>query len=280
MHDEWAIMASNAGGPFGFSENRPVVQPLSSRVAELGRWTCRNMKRSITLVSLMLFVLASAAYGAEGTNASSISVQFVSKRGGKPPMRFFYVSLSATNTHKHVTWFITRYWGDHPLATNAPFKAISPWKTGYVIHNAYSGDSFGGKGKFRTTRFIGASPKGEQQHSFEAFLLPAGGMLRHDFFNVEAWADISHLEIWEATQLLVNGKTPLEDWLPYEVVSSAETHITQKSTWEPVGKGAFQWKTGKGSSDYPTEQVLSIVPTVIYRHDIPIEGLPEKEKSN
>ena len=238
------------------------------------------MKGSITLISLLLFVLASAAYGAEGTNASTISAQFVEKRGMKPPMRCFYVRLSVTNTHTHATWFITRYWGDHPLATNAPFRAASPWKRGYEIHNAYNGDPFGGKGKFRSTRFIGASPTGEQQHSFEAFLLPAGGTLRHDYFAVEAWSDIAHLEIWEASQLLVNGKTPLEDWLPYEVVSSAETHIAQKPTWETMRDGAFQWKEGKGSTDYPVEQVTSIVPTVIFKHHIPIEGLPEKEKSN
>ena len=238
------------------------------------------MKRSITLVGLILGVFSGVVFGADETNASVISAKFVEKRGNKPPMRCFYVRLSVTNTHDHATWYVTRYWGDHALSTNSPFKAIVPWKRGYEIHYAYNGGRFGGKGKFRSTRFIGADPPGEEQHSFAAFLLPAGGTLRHDYFPVETWSDITRLEIWEVSQLLINAKTPLEDWLPYEVASSRETHITKKAHWEMMHSGAFQLKEGKGVGDYPTEQVKSIVPTVMVKHSILIEGLPNKEKSN
>ncbi len=218
--------------------------------------------------------------GAEETNSSIISVEFVEKRGMKPPLRCFHVRLSVKNTHKHAVWYITRYWGDHPLAANKPFKAITPWKRGYEIHNVYNGDRFGGKGTFRSTRFIGADPPGEDQHSFVAFRLPAGGHLRHDFFPIESWSDIASIEIWEASALQVNGEIPLEEWLPYEVTSSVETHITKKAHWGVVHSGAFQWKDGKSTAVYPKEQVKSIVPTVMLKHDLAIKRIEQKQKSN
>lgn len=35
-NDTYPSAAANAGGPFGFAENRPVVQPLSSRMGRCG----------------------------------------------------------------------------------------------------------------------------------------------------------------------------------------------------------------------------------------------------
>ena len=246
-----------------------------------------EMKSIITLLVLFLLTPFSVLPGAEHdkeakevAKPSVINVKFVEKRGMKPPLRCFHVQLSIKNTHKHPVWYITRYWGDHPLAKDNSFKAINPWKRGYEIHNAYNGDRFGGKGKFRTTHFIGADPPGKDQHSFVAFRLPAGGVLKHDFFPIESWSDISSIEIWEASSLQVNGKRPLEEWLPYQVTSSVETHITKKAYWEVMHSGAFQWKDGMSTADYPKEQVTFIIPTVMIRHDLSIKGIEKKEKSN
>lgn len=242
------------------------------------------MKKPITLLILFLLTTSNTA-GArddmettEVTEPSVIKVKFVEKRCLKPPLCTFYVQLSVKNAHKNSVWYITRYWGDSPLAKDKPFKAKSPWKRGYEIPNDYHGDRFEGKGKFRTTSFIGTSPPGKDNHSFVAFRLPPGGTLKHDYFPIESWSDIASIEIWEASSLLVNGEIPFEDWLPYEVTSSEETYITKKAArWVERSSVVFQWKKGMNRDDYPKQEVKAIIPDVLTKQILPIKGIGKKE---
>ena len=44
--------------------------------------------------------------------------------------------------------------------------------------------------------------------------------------------------------------------------------------------GAFQWKEGKSSVDYSEDQVKSIVPTKMHKHNLPLTGIKRQEESN
>jgi hypothetical protein len=192
-------------------------------------------------------------------------------RGRKPPLQTFFVRLSITNRRDQPVWYITRYYGDKPLPKEEPFQASSPWKKTYVIGNAYNGERYGGRGKFRTISFLGADRP--VSHSFFAFLLPAGGHLEHDFFPIDAWSDITSWEVWEASALKINGQTPLQDWLPYEVMTDKETHITRQASLSTMHQDAFQWKPGRSASDFPEEEVKSIVPTILAKRTLRIKGI-------
>lgn len=205
------------------------------------------------------------------TKGSVISAAWVETRGRKPPLQTFFVRLSVTNRSDHAVWYITRYYGDRPLPSKDPFQADMPWKTDYIIANAYNGEQFGGKGKFRTIGFLGADRP--VSHSFMAFLLPAGGHLQHDFFPIDSWSDITSLEVWEASALKVNGQTPLEDWLPFEVMTDKETHITRQASLTTTHQDAFQRKPGKAAGDFPEEEVKAIVPTVLTKRTLSINGI-------
>ena len=108
-----------------------------------------------------------------------VRVEYMSSRGGKPPMRFFSVRLTLVNDRDQPVWFVLPYWGGTPLVESGVFKN----------ENAPA-DTFGG------TRFEGQGGSAVEvskygDDGFKAFRLPAKGQVELDGYDIEAFKERS-----------------------------------------------------------------------------------------
>lgn len=247
---------------------------MSERPSKGPEATTRRLQ--LRRVALVACTLSSILVASASAQIADISASWVETRARTPPRRTVFVRLEIANHRDQPTWYITRYYGDRPLPDDTPFQARVPWKTEQLAVKASSGQRHGGAGSFRMVSFVGAEHP--VAHSFVAFLLPAGGHLAHDFFPLEAWSDVASCEIWEASALKVNGRIPLEEWLPYVVASDESTHITREAATTTTDRDAFQWKPGNSAHDVAAVQVQAIVPTILTKRTLPIRGAPEPEQ--
>lgn len=192
---------------------------------------------------------------------SIITVTFRSVRGGKPPLEFYYFDLYIKNNRPHPVWYISRYWGEQPLQDVFYIKNEVFGKNNIVDHSV-DGSKTGGKGVVHVQRVMC-----DQDHSFAAFLLPAGCMLTYEGFEMETWEDVAVFEIWEALSLKMNGNIPYEEWVPFKAMSSKEIVIPAGTDW--FHHSGFEWKPGKDSSSYPSGVVTHIIPEVLAKHVLP-----------
>ena len=95
-------------------------------------------------------------------------------------------------------------------------------------------------------------------HGFKAFRLPAKGRLELVGYEIDADTEISEIVVLEARELKVNGKTPLEDWLPYKTTSGEKVKVAKQELlidWKNLN-----WDANKSASrdDYPKEKVEDV----------------------
>ena len=107
---------------------------------------------------------------------------------------------------------------------------------------------------------------GEDQ--FIAFQLAANATIEFSAYEIEAWNTIKVFEIWEVSSLKVNGKTPLEKWLPYNTLSDNKAMIPKRQDWNNLD---FDYKRSRKRTDYRKEVVKKITASVIRRWTIPID---------
>jgi hypothetical protein len=170
------------------------------------------------------------------------------------------VRLEVRNPEDHPVWLLTRYYGDEPLAEKGEFKSGSDQPFG---GQEYDGAAKGGKGKAVEVVFLG-------DRSFRAFYLPAGATVLFEDFGVECWSDIKEVEFWEASSLKVNGRTPLEKWLPYPTVSDAASVIPAGTDWQNLDWDADKLRS---RTDYPKEAVKVVSAVVEKKWTVPITGI-------
>src|SRR5262249_25075644 len=147
--------------------------------------------------------------------APSVSVKFLGKTGGKPPMRLYDLALEMTNPRDHPVWLLLPYYGDEVLPDKGAFQSNFDQPFGGP---EYAGAARGGGGKAVEVHFLG-------DPSFRAFRLPARAKVALARFTVETWSDITQTQFVEASSLRVNDRTPLEEWLPYTTLSDRTASV-------------------------------------------------------
>lgn len=161
--------------------------------------------------------------------SAPVTARFIRKRGGKPPMRFFDAKLVMRNPRDHAVWLLTGYYADQPLADKGVFQSNFDQPFGC---DEYAGAAKGGKGKAVQIHFLG-------KPSFRAFYLPAQATVAFEDYPIESWSDVTGVEFWEASSVLVNGRTPLEKWLPYQTLNDENVVVPAKT----AGKN-LDWDAG------------------------------------
>jgi RNA polymerase sigma factor (sigma-70 family) len=205
------------------------------------------------------------AEGAPAKDAEPpVKTTFLREQGGKPPVRGYHVKLEMTNRGPRPVWLLLGYYGDAPLEADGRFtSAAADGRPQSFTGKYFDGDRNGGKGKVVEIDYIGKT-------GFRAFLLPPRAAVTFDDFGIEAWSAIRQFEVWEASALRVNGRTPLQDWLPYPTMSDQQARIPADTDW-----GNLDWdaKALKSRVDYPAERVNSVAATVLRKWNVPITGL-------
>ncbi|WP_254508554.1 hypothetical protein [Anatilimnocola floriformis] len=205
------------------------------------------MRRKSTSRVLIFAIVCLSAIIAARAEDSSVKASLVDVRDGKPPLKFHGVRLTIENKQERPTWIVLPYWGERSL----PAKGIFPL-------DEHDGPGFGGKG------FVGEGGSAVEVlmyggEGFRAFRLPGKGSLQLDGYEIESWKEIDAIDVIEARELKVNGKTPLEKWLPYATTSDAKVKVGSQQLnvdWKNLDWDA---KKSKSRTDYPTEKVEKVV---------------------
>jgi hypothetical protein len=189
-----------------------------------------------------------------GKPSAPAKVSLVWKRSGKPPLRYFHVKLELTNRYDRPIWLLTSCVAETPLNASGKFAA------GMFVGKRYDGWNKRGKAAAVEVEFIG---------HFRALFLPPKTTLTFDDFSLESGTDVESCEFWEVSSLQVNTRTSLDKWLPYKVLSDADTRIPAETDWKNL-----DWDSDRLGSrvDYPKESVKSVTATVIKKWTVPIEG--------
>jgi hypothetical protein len=148
----------------------------------------------------------------------------------------FRVSLE--NPNDKPTWFIFQDHGDYSLPNVGTFKshegeAELPFET-----ERFDSDS----GTAVIVSWFG------ENGGFQAFRLPPEGRLEFTGLLMFGQKEFNELTVLTTHELLVNGKTPLESWLPYSTTSSRRVVAKRDD-----GFTNLDWNLER--KDYPNEEV-------------------------
>jgi WD40 repeat protein len=193
-----------------------------------------------------------------------VRATFIEERGGKPPMRFYHVKLELTNPRDRPVWLLLGYYGDQPLNPDAKFATDSDGSPQTITGMFFDGDKNKGWGK--VIELHAGGDKG-----FRAILLPPRATIRFDNYAISAWNAVNTIQVWEASDLAVNGKTPLQNWLPYAAMSDQKARIAPNTDGTNLDWDA---KASKSRTDYLNEKITSIDAAVLKKWVVPIEGMP------
>jgi uncharacterized protein (TIGR03067 family) len=231
-----------------------------------GVWRTMSQNKGLVavavLVALGVFVHPCRAAGpappAEDPADAPARFTFIEKQDGKPPVRSYHVGLVLRNDREEPVWFVLPYYGDEPLRADGKFRNTGGFDRPLEADD-YDGDRYGGRGKAVKVTFLG--------DGFHAFRLPPAGSLRLADYPIECWSDIRRVEVWEVSELRVNGRTPLEDWLPYKTLSDGRTLIP---FWARAGGLDWDRARSRPRTDYPKEKVDFVSARVLKKWDLPL----------
>jgi len=219
------------------------------------------MRKTITLLAILfLFVLSTLAQ----VNAP-VKIKFLLQNSGKPPLKFNFVNLTITNNNDSLRWYLFPWWLNDSLQKSGKFKTYSPWDPGEIGGRKYpdSLTSF----QIVDIDFTGEDP-------FIAFCIPPKSTMTFENYIFESDGDTVYktAEIWEVKNLMVNGKTPLDKWLPYDVKCSLNAQLKSKNGSSPDWTN-LDWdtKANKPRTDYPKETVTFMQATGINKFEIKFE---------
>jgi hypothetical protein len=174
-------------------------------------------------------------------------------RAGKPPLPTYKMKLTITNRHDRALWYVIPYFADVPLNESGEFACSR--------RDRYPIDVFEMHGD--EGRIVAVGMSASDRTGFYAFRIPASGRIIW-----QNWITLSHrgaakvqdLDVWEATDLIVNGTVKLEKWLPYDLLSSENVNVVREggpfSSWA-VDRRDLNWDREKGRprTDLPTDVV-------------------------
>jgi len=228
----YGVFIDNLFSPFNFLKPKPM----------------RRLEVSL-LVGIMVSLLLASCQGVAG-------------RAPEPPVRAVYLETRpwSKDGFAHDVRIILLNREDVPVWFIVPYRDESTFPPGVFPGNGSSDPPFhsdrhdGEGGSAIEVYMSGALPNG----GFAAYRLPAKGRLElariYDARDFAAWEDIK-VNILETRELMVNGKTPLEKWLPYGTTSGANVKLgyfddPKSLDWDPA--------TLKNRIDYPSEKVTEV----------------------
>lgn len=211
---------------------------------------------------VMLCLVVEAASASPPPSPAPMSVTFHANRMGKPPLRFYDVTLSLRNDSSEVRWFVIRSSQSRPLPKHTGrFSTVGSFKI------PFGGKSFAGP---RGTRAIQVTCFGAA-HGFLAFRVAPKSRLTLAHYTLDSGADVSDVEVWTARAIRVNGKTLLERWLPYGTLSSKGARADGRARWTNL-----DWDPAKNlrRTDYPKEAVTHVEVEITGRWTVPMKPRP------
>lgn len=202
----------------------------------------------------------------EGNPECPANVWLVMSRGSKPPFTFYQFKIRLRNRQSRPSWLLLRH--RDPLVESGRFNCYDSEKL------CFSGEQLAEtkskrQAKMVIIRFLGSD-------SFAAIRIPEGGDLTHGEYIMNIEGSISEFEVWEVDSLLVNGKTPVEEWLPYSVMSDRLVDIAYPN----LKATSLNWDATINDyrRDFPNEKVEFVTAHAVRKWLVPVRSIESKKK--
>jgi len=219
-------------------------------------------------LSLLFLVIFSACALAE--EGPSIRIQHISTGVAKGKLHLY--TLVLRNQTDKPLWFILPVTTKRNLPAEPYFTNLNTKKE-YSLAQPFSAQRYTGEGG----SLVHIDYSGFD--AFIAFRVAPNGWLEGAEYNVGGTrnsADPTEFSVFTAEGLLVNGKVPLDDWLPYRIVSDAKVRVTpgaqlpERLDWDE--------KRNAKRTDYRRESVDFVKAEGAERLDVKIEEADEAVK--
>lgn len=170
------------------------------------------------------------------------SVKVIKTAPSKPPFTFNHLEVQLRNRQSKAIWLLLRHRESFPPGGRFEcekfekhcFSSLQLWDGGRKE-----------QGKVVVISFLGVE-------TFRAIRIPAGADIILGNYIMTTREAVSDFEVWEVDSLQVNGKTPLEEWLPFPVMSDRIVHIGDRQKQQNLD---LDQNTNKKREDYPDEKV-------------------------
>jgi hypothetical protein len=199
-----------------------------------------------------------------------VSITYV--RGGvaKPPGLSFYANLRLHNSKPTPLWFLLPYDLDRPLAEDGVFR-VEDW-----LDKPFVQDTLYGRGKDR----FGEACRVTLIGRFRCYRLAPGATLAvsDEPFHASRGTRPRTVQVWEAAALLVDGATPFEKWVPFNISSDPDLSVPSQFA---LGEELAAYKRAKDLHAYhhpvkwPEQKVTFMKASQIEKRQVPAQGVPE-----
>ena len=176
----------------------------------------------------------------------------------KPPLIFYQFKIRLVNRQPGPSWFVLRH--SDPLATTGRFSC-DPGMKQCLTAEELSDPNSKQSGKMIIIKGFGSE-------TFAAIRIPEGGDITSSNYILNTAEPVSEFEVWEVHSLLINGKTPLDEWVPYPVMSDRLVSIGDRPKITMIGH----------RQDFPNEKVEFVSAHPIRKWLVPIAPIEGKTR--
>ena len=221
------------------------------------------MKSSIILLAVaVLLSIANSQGWAIETEGSPVQVKLLRMQRGKPPLQFYHCQVTIENRSNKPYWVVLP---EDISITLLPNKR----RAKHLRIPAPPDDEtiFEGKG-YKTIKGRVVAVHAFVKPALNAYHIPAMGRIVFKKLPFEAWSKVKSVNVILARDILVNGKTPLDRWLPFPTLSPVKAIVLAERDWENLN-----WDKAKNRkrSDFPKEIIKFIELKNLYSYEVPLK---------
>jgi hypothetical protein len=194
-----------------------------------------------------------------------VTARFLRVEKGQTPLPpLVHLSLELKNAAAEPRWILLSLSREMRLPKDGKFAADPEGGLPFFVLEAKSGD----RGQAVMVGFLG-------EPRFSAFFLPAGAKVELDDFEFPSVEDLSEFDWLEARALDVDGKTPLEKWLPMPLLSTSGVKIGKDASWADVLRDST---SGEPRGDLPKDKVTSVRAHVVQGGRLTVAGFQARPR--
>lgn len=173
--------------------------------------------------AVFALLLMAASVSAQPDASPTVKATYLRRVEAKKPFpSTIHFRLELANPTDRLVWLATSFGADAKFPDAGRFKADV--NEGFPFSCVrLDGAPKGGMGTAHVVSFLG-------YERFTAFGLPPKSKVVIEEFEI-AGDDVRRFDVWEASALLVQGKTLLEKWLPFSPICDADTRIPRDAAW-------------------------------------------------
>jgi len=203
-------------------------------------------------------VVVGIAAPLQAQDPAPVKVRFLRTAKGQPPLPpLVHLSIELENSANEPRWLLVSLSRELRLPKDGKFASDPEGGLPLFVLEAKEG-----KGRAAMVGFLG-------EPRFTAFYLPAGAKVVLEDFELPSVEELAELDWLEAKTLQINGKQPLEKWLPIPVDSTGGVRIGKDANWiDALRDGG----TGEPRADLPKEKVASVIADVVRSGRLAVEG--------